>query len=172
MVGHIHIAGVGPHVADGDLGVVLVGEHIPVRQSGEVQRLEALQGGIEHTVRKGGRLTLLGLIPKHPAVAILRQRVPAAVLIHGAGEAPQVDAAPQVGVHLQHRPAGEVQGTGVRQLHLAVGVGERAARPEAEGPFSVEESHIQVGHPVVDGVESVIRPLGPLIAVLGHGQAQ
>ena len=172
VVGDIHIVRVGPHVADGDPGVVLIGVAVPICQSGEVQRLEALQGGIEHTVSKGGRITFLGLIPKHPAVEILRQRVPAAVLIHGAGEAPQVDAAPQLCVHLQHRPAGEAEGACVGQRDPAVRVGKGAARPKAEETLSVGEGRVQAGHPGVDGIQSVVCPPGPLVAVLGHGQPQ
>ena len=148
----------------------MAGEGVSISQGGEVHRLIAVQG-----VGQVGEGELAGDlvdgIIEGTQVLVVRflQRPPAVAVVHRAGKAPQVDAPPQIGVHLQHRPAGEVQGPGVVQGHLAVGIGKGAAAAGAEGAFAVKKGDVQVGSPVVDGVQGVVRPLGPLIGGLRHG---
>ena len=146
MVGNVDIARIGPHIAHGDPGVGAPRVGVPNRQGGEIHGLELGEQGLSPSdakvhVQRDGRSICDAAEAGLPVVGRLIQRLPALAVIYRVGEPPQVDAASEVGLHLQHGASGEAQRPRVGERDGAVGVGQPSpAAANAEGAAPLQQA--------------------------------
>ena len=178
MVGNVDIARISPHIAHGDPGVGALRVGIPNRQGGEIHGLELGEQGLSPSgakvhVQRDGRSVCDAAEAGLPVVGRLIQRLPALAVIYRVGEPPQVDAASEVGLHLQHGASGEAQRPRVGERDGAVGVGQPSpAAANAEGAAPLQQAVPQADGLIGEVLQGPVGPGGALVGVHGHGQAE